>query len=159
MERFFFFSAAIIIGVLSLVVDLSIPPSPASDHPQQPSLTLDGKVIRVIDGDTIIVETKSQFHIRLIDCWAPESRTSDIAEKQRGLRSKNRMIQLAEGRSVRVSVPLTGDLTEATTMSRVLGRVWLNVDGVPQSVDLSSQMVSEGLATKTKELKESKEVK
>ena len=117
-------------------------------------LTIDGQCVRVIEGDTIGVETRTQYHVRLIDCWAPESRTSDIAEKQRGLRSKNRMIQLAEGRAVRVSIPLTGDMTDVTSMSRVLGRVWLNVDGIPQAEDLSAVMVNEGLATKTKGAKE-----
>ena len=110
-----------------------------------PSLTIDGQCVRVIDGDTIVVETRTQYHVRLIDCWAPESRTSDIAEKQLGLKSKNRMIQIAEGKPVRVSIPLTGDLGDSTTMGRVLGRVWLE-DGR----ELSPLMVSEGLATEAK---------
>lgn len=114
-------------------------------EPPATGLTLDGKCVRVIDGDTIEVEFTTKARVRLIDCWCPESRTSDVAEKQRGLKSKNRMIQLAEGRSVRISVPLTGDLSDATTLSRVLGRAWL-----PDGRELSEVMVSEGLATKTK---------
>ena len=39
-----------------------------------------------------------------------------------------------------------------TTLGRVLGRVWLNVDGIPDSRDLSEIMVSEGFATKTKKV-------
>jgi len=116
-----------------------------ADPPPSPGLTLDAKCIRVIDGDTIEVEFKTTARVRLLDCWSPESRTSDVAEKQRGLRSKNRMIQLAEGKPVRVSIPLTGDLTDATTMSRVLGRAWLE-DGR----ELSEIMVAEGLAIPSK---------
>lgn len=121
-----------------------------SESPPSPGLTLDAECVRVIDGDTIEVEVKTRFHVRLIDCWAPESRTSDVTEKQKGLRSKARMIQLAEGRPVRVHVPLRKDITDVTTMGRVLGRVWLNTDGVPERADLSERMVSEGLATKEK---------
>lgn len=113
--------------------------------PPVPGLTLDAKCVRVIDGDTIEVESLVKYRVRLLECWAPESRTSDIAEKQRGVKSKNRMIQLADGKSVRVSIPLTEDLTEATTLGRILGRVWLE-DGR----ELSKVMVSEGLATEDK---------
>jgi endonuclease YncB( thermonuclease family) len=113
--------------------------------PPSPGLTLDGKVVRVVDGDTIVVESRVRYHVRLIDCWAPESRTLDAAEKARGIASKARMIELTTGQTLRVSIPLTGDFTDATTMSRVLGRAWLE-DGR----ELSEVMVAEGLATKTK---------
>ena len=115
------------------------------DPPPAPGLTLDGSVVRVVDGDTIVVESRVQYHVRLIDCWCPESRTSDAAEKVRGLASKARMVELTSGQRIRVSIPLTGDLTDATTMSRVLGRAWLE-DGR----ELSEVMVAEGLATKIK---------
>ncbi len=117
----------------------SIEPPPAN------SLTLDAKCIRVIDGDTLVVESTVRYQIRILDCWAPESRTSNVAEKQRGLRSKARMVQLADGKPLRVSIPLTGDLTDSTTLGRFLGHVWLE-DGR----DLGALMVEEGLATKTK---------
>ena len=116
------------------------------DPPPAPGLTLDGKCVRVLDGDTIEVESTVRYRIRLLDCWAPELRTSNVAEKQRGLKSKSRMVQLAEGKPLRITIPLTGDLGDATTMSRVLGRAWLE-DGR----ELSEIMVSENLATKTKE--------
>ena len=134
------------VAVLSAGVFPALPETIAPD----PGLTLDATVIRVIDGDTLVVESRVQYHVRLIDCWAPESRTSDLAEKQRGLRSKARMVQLADGKPVRIHVPIGTDLTQVTSLSRVLGRAWLNVDGVPESRDLSEIMVSEGLATKTK---------
>jgi endonuclease YncB( thermonuclease family) len=114
-------------------------------------LTMDGQVIRVIDGDTIVVRSYVEYHVRLLDCWAPESRTRDLEEKGRGLKSKARMIELASEKSVRVNLPhSSADLTKLITMGRLLGRVWLIEDGSPEDLDLSSRMVLEGFATKTK---------
>jgi endonuclease YncB( thermonuclease family) len=113
-------------------------------------ITIDGTVVRVIDGDTIVVESRVEYHVRLIDCWAPESRTKDLAEKQRGLTAKSRMKTLAENKPVRVFLPTSEDLTEMFTMGRMLGRVWILNGDVPTSSDLSTIMVSECLATRTK---------
>ena len=117
-----------------------------NEPPTAPGLTLDARCIRVIDGDTIECQSTVTYRVRLLDCWCPETRTSDIAEKQRGLKSKNRMVQLADGKPLRITIPLTGDLTDATTLGRLLGRAWLE-DGR----ELSEIMVSENLATKTKQ--------
>jgi endonuclease YncB( thermonuclease family) len=116
-----------------------------SAEPPSPGLTFDATCIRVLDGDTIECESTVRYQIRLIDCWAPESRTKDLEEKRRGMKSKVRLIELAVGEPLRITIPLTGDLTDATTLSRFLGRAWL-ADGR----ELSEIMVSEGLATKTK---------
>lgn len=110
-----------------------------------PGITLDARCIRVIDGDTIVVESTVMYQVRLIDCWTPESRTKNLAEKRRGLASKARMIDLADGKPLRITIPLTGDLTDSTTLGRLLGRAWLE-DGR----ELSEIMVAEGLATKSK---------
>ena len=112
-------------------------------------ITVDAEVVRVIDGDTIVVRTSVEYHVRLLDCWAPESRTTDAAEKQRGLKAKSRMQGLATvGAAVRVHLPNgSSDLTEAITMGRLLGRVWLMKNGLPVAEDLSATMVREGLAT------------
>ena len=113
-------------------------------------MTIDGTVVRVIDGDTIVVESRVQYHVRLLDCWAPESRTKDNAEKQRGLTAKSRMKTLAENKPVRVFLPATDDLTEMITMGRVLGRAWILNGDAPTTPDLSTIMVSECLATPKK---------
>lgn len=115
-----------------------------------PSVTIDGKVVKVIDGDTLVIESLVRYHVRLTGNWAPESRTKDLAEKKRGLKSKARMIELADGKEVRVNIPIGVELGDSITMSRVLGRAWLIKDGKPEADDLSTIMVREGLATEVK---------
>lgn len=114
---------------------------------------LDGSIVRVIDGDTVVVRSHVEYHIRLIDCWAPESRTKDRTEKQRGLAAKARMQALALDQPCRVFVPAAGSLTDVITMGRILGRVWILSDGQPSDSDLSATMIAEGLATRSKEAK------
>lgn len=114
-------------------------------------ITVDGVVVRVIDGDTVVIQSQIEFQIRLLDCWAPESRTKDRLEKQRGLAAKARMQELADCKPCRVFMPATGTLSETITMSRILGRVWILQDGSPSDMDLSSIMVAEGHATQKKE--------
>lgn len=116
-----------------------------------PGITIDGTVIRVIDGDTVVVRSSVEYHVRLLDCWAPESRTIDAAEKQRGLKSKARMVELATGKVVRVHLPGKSNVTDMLTLGRVLGRVWILQSGLPAPTDLSSIMVAEELATATKQ--------
>tara|TARA_R110000868_G_scaffold400006_1_gene674076 strand:- start:545 stop:1000 length:456 start_codon:yes stop_codon:yes gene_type:complete len=113
-------------------------------------MCLDGVVVRVIDGDTIVVRSQIEYQVRLLDCWAPESRTRDAEEKTRGLKSKARMAELATDKSCRVFLPSTGRVEDMVTMGRVLGRVWITDNGKPATVDLSTVMVGEGLAKKTK---------
>lgn len=112
-------------------------------------VSMDGVVDRVIDGDTLIVRTTVEYRVRLLDCWAPESRTTDAAEKVRGLQAKARLTTLAAGKPVRVFVPIEhGDLSTIITLGRVLGRVWtLNDGGLPAAEQLSAVMVREKLAT------------
>lgn len=113
--------------------------------------TVDGTVVRVIDGDTVVVRSHIEYQIRLLDCWAPESRTKDLAEKQRGLAAKARMQELADCKECRVFMPAAGTVADIITMGRILGRVWILQDGSPTDTDLSTIMVKEGLATPQKE--------
>lgn len=118
-----------------------------------PGFTVDGTVVRVIDGDTVVVRSQIEYQIRLLDCWAPESRTKDLLEKQRGLAAKARMQELADCQQCRVFMPAAGTVADMITMGRILGRVWILQDGSPTDTDLSTIMVSEGHATSTKEVK------
>lgn len=103
------------------------------------------EVVGVVDGDTIKVRVSRILTVRLIDCWAPESRTKDKAEKERGLAAKGRMQELAPvGSQVTVFVPASGRgmISELFTMGRVLGRVW------SQGCEISEVMCQEGYASK-----------
>lgn len=111
---------------------------------------IDGHVVRVIDGDTVVVRSQIEYQIRLLDCWAPESRTKDLEEKSRGLQAKARMQELAQDQQCRVFVPSSGSVADMISMGRLLGRVWILSDGRPTDSDLSAIMVGEGLATKAK---------
>jgi len=121
-----------------------------------PSWTTRAKVLRVIDGDTLEVEIRRTVRVRMLGCWAPESRQDPrlpesrrLAEKAKGQAAKQSLISLANGREVIVSVPLSddGDVAKSMTMGRVLGHVWL-VDHPEKS--LSVQQVEAGHATTEK---------
>lgn len=139
-------------GLFAFPVSAQVPtpkPDPEFSAPACPprGMTVDGEIVRVIDGDTVVVRTSIEYHVRLIDCWAPESRTKNQAEKARGLKSKARLVELAKPETaVRVHVPTATDLTEMLTLGRVLGRVWPLNGETPATKDLSTIMVEEGLA-------------
>lgn len=106
------------------------------------------RILRVIDGDTVEVELVTHATVRLLDCWAPESRTLDLQEKHKGIGSKNNLIELAEGKEGIVHIPTATahSVGDVLTMGRVLGKIW--IDGQP--VDLSTAQVLAGHATATK---------
>jgi micrococcal nuclease len=62
--------------------------------------TYNAELIRVIDGDTIEAMVDLGFHtwrkvtVRLYGINAPESRTRDLEEKERGLAAKKRLTEL-----------------------------------------------------------------
>lgn len=114
-------------------------------------LTSDCRIVRCIDGDTLEVEVVRTFRVRLLDCWAPESRTSNAAEKELGLASKAHLQAIVPpGTAAVVHVPAAagGHIEKALTMGRVLGRVWPR-DGDPR--DLSQRQRDADHATKTKD--------
>jgi len=120
-----------------------------ADDPQA-TINVPCKVTKVYDGDTVTVELKIKVRVRLLDCWAPEIRTKDAEEKRRGIESKQRMIELADGKHGVLVVPLSGvdRLDDIFTFGRLLGRIY--IDGE----DVSAVMVRDGFATKTKTPKE-----
>lgn len=150
-----FVLTAFLLGTVSLlmpaqpepdVVDAESQPKPEPDVQVRlvPSMgvTLPCRVLSVHDGDTLKVECKFVMDIRLIDCWAPEI-TGD--EKPKGLKSLANLKKLAYDKTGVVFIPLHENIGKATSMSRVLGRVYINGD------DLSYMQVSKKFATKTKE--------
>lgn len=113
-----------------------------------PGLTARAIVTNVVDGDTVDVELRIDARIRLLDCWAPESRTTDGNEKQRGLASKANLETLAQTESAIVVIPFNhaSSLADVLTLDRILGRIWM--DG--QDYDLSTQQVLAGHAASAK---------
>lgn len=98
------------------------------------------KVLRVIDGDTIDVEIDVGFSIfiknrlRLEGIDAPETRTRDLVEKKEGLKAKQRLIELIEGKEVIIRT------SKDEKYGRILATVYL--DGV----NICQQLLDENLA-------------
>lgn len=112
-----------------------------------PGYTLTGEIVDVYDGDTLTVEYKFRTKIRLLNCWAPEIKTTDLEEKEAGLESAAHLREFADCRSCVVYIP-TGEarsLSDILTFGRVLGFVY--VDGK----NLSKYQTDEGFATKEKQ--------
>lgn len=117
----------------------------AAAAPEQ-ATTVACEVTRVIDGDTIEVEVKQRYRVRLLDCWAPEMRGET---KYAGVYSKSNLVEAVEvyGEEATLSVPWSVNAAESWSMGRVLGNVWLK--GCPDK-SLSELQVESGHATKTK---------
>lgn len=101
------------------------------------------EAVRVIDGDTVMVEVRQRYRVRLQDCWAVET---DGPTKVQGIAAKSHLESLVEklGRFGVLSVPWHADAAKSWSMGRVVGRLWLNGE------DLSELQVFSGHATKTK---------
>lgn len=111
------------------------------------------RIVSTIDGDTIDVEVKRTIRVRLLDAWAPESRTTNADEKKRGLASKEHLRAMAEGCDATLFVPAgpDGDVKDLTTLGRVLGQVWLvRSDGTSEAESLAEMQVKAGHATRVK---------
>lgn len=110
--------------------------------------TTDAEVVDVYDGDTVEVRVERAFRVRLLDCWAPEIRTRDDAEKALGFASRDHLRGLIPvGSRVRLYISAGDDplaFDDSTSLSRVLGRIW--ADGK----DVSVEQVAAGHATVSK---------
>lgn len=117
-----------------------------SHEPDGFGLTFGGTVTRVLDGDTIEVEIRRTVRVRLLDCWAPETRTRDKEEKRRGIAARRALRDMVEDEQVLVDVPIEaqGKFGDSMTFGRVLGHVWCH------GMDVADEMVMQGHATRTK---------
>lgn len=121
---------------------------PETAEAVEPAIILPAKVSRHIDGDTLECVVEIKAIVRLKDCWAAETRTTDDAEKKRGREAAQHLANLAPvGERCVVYVPIEpgAGLNELFTFGRVLGRVYVD------DVNLSERMVEDGFATRTKE--------
>lgn len=127
-----------------------------TSKPPSTGLVYGGTVTKVIDGDTLVVEVKQTFKIRLLNCWCAESRKDprlpkdqQSEQKQKGLEAKQVLESLALGKEVVVQIPTdrNGDISKSITLDRFLGNVWLDND----HENLSQKMVELGVAYSTKD--------
>lgn len=125
----------------------------AADSVPELSWTTPAKVLRVIDGDTLEVEVRRVIRVRLLDCWAPESKidpriseSKQASEKKAGQASKANLQKLVEGKDVIVQIPSDAEVAKSITMGRWLGRVWIPGD----DESLNEKQVRSGFATKLK---------
>ena len=145
------------LAILGIFTALAIAiPAPVDTAPPE-GLTLPGRIVEVHDGDTVTVEVVTRMRVRLIDCWAPETRTDgrvlpeqQAAAKAAGAASREYLQQMvSRSPACKLHIPRAGDnLGDVTSMGRFLGQIWL-ADDTTRSV--SERMVSAGHATKTKQ--------
>ena len=83
-------------------------------------------VVKVHDGDTATdVVIHLHVQVRYRNCWAPEV-------NQPGGREATESAKLAEGKSGRLFIPITGSsVSDLFTFGRVIGEIWL--DGSQES--------------------------
>ncbi len=106
--------------------------------------TYKAEVVRVIDGDTIIVDIDLGFDmwlrsqsIRLANIDTPEVRTRDLKEKAAGILSKDRVIELIENKDVVINT--IKDKTEK--FGRILGIIFTH-----NGININETLLSERLA-------------
>ncbi len=130
-------------------------PAPPADGvaPPSPGWTTQARCLRVVDGDTLEVEVRRVIRVRMLDCWAPESKIdprvpegSQTAEKLAGQSAKENLRRLAEGRDLIVQIPSGEDVAKSITMGRWLGHVWVEGDGE----SLAEKQVKGGFAERVK---------
>lgn len=109
--------------------------------------TYRGKVKRVIDGDTIVVDIDLGFHTTLVDTHirvanidTPECRTKNLAEKEHGLQAK----KYVEGV---LGVGTTVTLHTYKDKSGKFGR-WLADVETEMGLDLRELLVERGFEKK-----------
>ena len=108
------------------------------------------KVVRVIDGDTVDVMIDLGFNvwianrIRLFDIDAPETRTTDLEEKERGKQTKARLEELLELYRDKLNIYSHG----VDKYGRCLGTFYANDE--EDELNLNECLISEGLATRYK---------
>lgn len=132
--------------LLVIVAVLLLFAQTGSAEPPPLGITSRATVDRVIDGDTVDVVIQLKVRVRLLDCWAPETRGES---KPQGDRSKAAMERLLPvGSDVVLYVPTddSSSLADLLTFGRVLGYLWQ--DGSKQHV--SEIMVESGHATREK---------
>jgi len=108
--------------------------------------TYKAKLIRIIDGDTVDAEIDLGFgvflkqRIRLYGINTPETRTTDLEEKERGLAAKQRLTEILGKEFIVETI-----LNKRGKFGRVLGILHVeNEEGT--RMNINEQLVTEGHA-------------
>jgi hypothetical protein len=157
--------------LVACVAALGFAPRPTAAAPPPPAgVTGACRIVEVYDGDTVTVEFTVRARVRLVDCWADEIRTTDDAEKARGLAARDHLAKLCgmtwdeDAKRWTGSTPATlfapfvdgsGDVGSLFTMSRLVGRLWLDRQGAKGLIggdksDLSTRQQKAGHAFASK---------
>jgi len=92
------------------------------------------EVLRVVDGDTVDVRIDLGFNVwhkcrvRMVGINAPESRTKDLEEKEKGLAAKEWLKERLDGTSVELQSQGTGKY------GRVLGEFYIDETNINQEM-------------------------
>jgi micrococcal nuclease len=106
--------------------------------------TVKARVVRVIDGDTIVVDIKGkQYHLRYIGMDTPESVKPDTPVQPMALAASAANKTLVEGKTVL----LEKDVSETDRFGRLLRDVWVERDG--RLVLVGLELVRTGYANVT----------
>ena len=106
--------------------------------------TESAKVVRVIDGDTIVVDIGgTQYHVRYIGMDTPESVKPDTPVERMALEATAANKTLVAGRTV----VLEKDVSDTDRFGRLLRDVWVERDG--RLVLVGLELVRTGYATVT----------
>lgn len=116
-----------------------------------PKIVIPGKVIRVIDSDSIVVNVTFELTVRLLDCYAPELKSKVKEEKELALAGKRYLYSVLfkekvgdwpEGKEVLIEIPFpyNGRISDLFTFGRILGNLYLG------DLCLSGDLVEKGYA-------------
>ena len=134
----------IVITVAAFAVGLTMIAFAAPEPTPSPQWVVEGKVVEVYDGDTVVVEVRKRLRVRLLDCWAGEVRTRDAHEKSIGLKSRDALRKFEGGDCV-LRIPGSTAIGKSFSMGRVLGDVFVD------DTDLAAWQRRRGYAYATKQ--------
>jgi len=105
------------------------------------------RVVRIVDGDTVDLMINLGFdlftkkRVRLYGIAAPETRTRDFDEKQKGFETKERLTSLILGDELELDdARVDLESHDWDKYGRVLGTLWVG------DLNINRQLVVEGLA-------------
>ena len=105
------------------------------------------RVLRIVDGDTVDLlinlgfDILTEKRVRLYGIDAPETRTRNLEEKEKGFRTKARLHELIVGNGVVLeNARVDLESYEWDKYGRVLGVLWIG------DLNINRQLVVEGFA-------------